>query len=105
MAEREHRIFGDWRDLGGAIEASDPTWRDRPDTEKDSLWKFAEGVIREYQPMRAQCCKAGGCCGAVLPHWRIYRCADCNTTYCEHCIRRHFETTGPLTRHSLEHQG
>jgi hypothetical protein len=92
----EHQVFGDWRDLRGAIEAADPRWQDRPQADRDSLWKFAESVIREYQPLRTKCFT----CGEIIPLHSAYRCADCRTPHCEHCIRAHFQTDRPATRHA-----
>lgn len=83
-----HQVFGDWRDLRGAIEAHDPTWADKPDAERDALWAFAKGVLDNYAPMSVQCGPFG--CGAVVPHWQGYRCADCRGVYCETCIKPHF---------------
>lgn len=96
MSKRKHEVFGDWRDLRGAIEAADPTWEAKPDPERKALWDFAEGVIREFQPMREKCWT----CGKVIASREAYRCADCHSPHCRGCIRRHFESDRPATRHA-----
>lgn len=94
---RKHVVWGDWRDLREAIEAADPAWQDKPEAEREAAWKFAEGVIREFAPLRVKCGPFG--CGDVIPWSRAYRCADCRAVYCEHCIKPHFQSEAPATRH------
>lgn len=82
----EFQIFGDWRDLRGAIERAAPEWKGADDETRQMLWNFAEAVIAEYAPFKFQCLG----CKQVKPLWRAYRCADCKAHLCERCIRPHF---------------
>ncbi len=82
----EHIVFGDWRDLRGAIERAAPEWRATSEEARKQLWDFAEAVIAEYAPLKFQC--RG--CKQVLPLSDNYRCADCHAPYCPLCIRPHF---------------
>ena len=95
MSERKHQVFGDWRDLREAVEAADQTWSARGNDEREALWAFAEGVIREFQPLRERCLT----CGEIIPSREAYRCADCHTPHCRGCIRRHFASDQPATKH------
>lgn len=80
------QVFGDWRDLRGALERADPDWSGKTNDERAAAWDAAKAVIEQYHPMRAKCLN----CGDVVPALSIYRCADCHTHYCERCIRPHF---------------
>lgn len=84
--ERARPIFGDWRDLRGAIEAHDPAWRERSEDERNALWDFADGVIRNFEPLRAQC----GHCRRLISWTEAFRCADCRMVLCEDHTRQHF---------------
>ena len=79
-------VFGDWRDLRGAIERAAPEWASANEETRKQLWDFAEAVIAEYAPFKFQCWG----CKQVLPLARSYRCADCHAPYCERCITPHF---------------
>lgn len=84
----DHQVFGDWRDLRGAIALADKGWSARSNDERTMLWDFAERVLANYAPLRARCGPFG--CGTVVPYSQAYRCADCRGVYCEACIRPHF---------------
>lgn len=79
-------IYGDWRDLRGAIERAAPQWREAGEEARKQLWDFAEAVIAEYAPIHPPC----GGCSKKLSWSTAYRCADCHAIYCHSCIRAHF---------------
>jgi len=86
MSAVEHVVFGDWRDLRGAIERAAPEWRTADSETCQMLWNFAEAVIAEYTPFKVRCLG----CKQVIDMRRAYRCADCKSWCCERCIRPHF---------------
>jgi hypothetical protein len=86
MADMDWHIFGDWRDLRGAIERGSPLWQDASEDERKRLWDFAQSVIAEYAPMKAKCLE----CSTIVPALAAYRCTECKCHLCEDCIHPHF---------------
>jgi hypothetical protein len=86
VSDTPFQVFGDWRDLRGAIERASPDWRSADDKTRKMLWDFAGAVVAEYAPAKAQC--RG--CKTVMPARAAYRCADCHSHLCERCIIPHF---------------
>ncbi len=86
LADKPFAVFGDWRDLRGALEEIDPTWKDLPEAERAAQWEFATKLIGAYAPMKARCCN----CREIVHARSAYRCADCHGHFCESCIRPHF---------------
>lgn len=79
-------MFGDWRDLRGAIERSYPDWERLSEESRRQMWAFAEGVLREHPSTKAQCLE----CGEIIAARSAYRCAECKSHLCESCIYPHF---------------
>ncbi len=82
----DHQVYGDWRDLRGAIERSCPDWNQLSDESRSQMWTFAQAVLGEYSPLNFRCIG----CKEVHPLAQSYRCADCHAPLCKTCIRPHF---------------
>lgn len=89
----EYIVFGDWRDLRGAIERAKPEFNSLSDEGRTAAWAFASALIENYYPLSFKCLH----CQKIGHIREAYRCADCHAHLCGQCIRPHFEESIAFT--------